>query len=149
MSLYKHRMALCLAELFLCLPVHADCRASSLGDVNFGAYDVFSNLPNTSGVGSLTIKCTGGKQSPAVMLSAGQSQNFVTRKLRSGENSLNYNLYTSAARNLVWGDGTGASGVMFANKSHTVVLDMYGSIPEGQDPAVGTYTDNIIVTINF
>lgn len=149
MNACKTRMALSLAGLFLVLPVHAACQFSSLGDVNFGAYDVFANLPNTSGVGSLTIKCTSGKPSPVVMLSAGQSQSFVARTLRSGENVLHYNLYTSAARNLVWGDGTGASEVMFANKNQTVVLAIYGSIPVGQDPAVGLYTDNIIVTINF
>lgn len=149
MSFNTYRMAVFLAGLFVFLPVRADCQFSSLGDVNFGTYDVFATQPNTSGVGSLIIKCTGGKQSPAVMLSAGQSQNYVTRTLRSGANALNYNLYTSAARNLVWGDGTGASGVMVADKNHTVVLNIYGSIPAGQDPAVGLYTDNIIVTIDF
>jgi spore coat protein U-like protein len=142
-------MAIFLAGLSVILPLHAKCDFSSIGDGNFGAYDVFSKLPNTSGVGSLRIKCTGGKQSPAVMLSAGQSHNFVVRTLRSGANALNYNLYTSAARNLVWGDGSGATGVMFADKNHTVVLDIYGSIPAGQDPAVGLYTDSIVVTIDL
>jgi spore coat protein U-like protein len=126
----------------------ADCRITSVSDVNFGSYDVFSTAPNQNGIGSLSIKCTSGS-SAIVKLSNGSSHSFAPRTLRNGNQVLNYNLYTSAARNIVWGDGSGGTSVMAVGKNHSDNLDVFGSIPEGQDAAVGTYTDSIVVTINF
>jgi spore coat protein U-like protein len=126
----------------------ADCRITSVSDVHFGSYDVFSTLPNQNGIGSLSIKCTGG-DSATVKLSNGSSHSFAPRTLRNGNQVLSYNLYTSAARNIVWGDGTGGTSVMAVGKNHSDHLDVFGRIPEGQDAAVGTYTDNIVVTIDF
>jgi spore coat protein U-like protein len=130
------------------MPTLANCKITSVSDVNFGAYDVFSTAPNINGVGSLSIRCTGGS-SAIVKLSHGLSHTFAPRTLRSGSNLLSYNLYTSATRSIVWGDGTGGTSVMSVGKNHSDNLDVFGSIPEGQDAAVGFYTDNIIVTINF
>jgi spore coat protein U-like protein len=69
--------------------------------------------------------------------------------MRSGRDVLNYNLYTSAARDVIWGDGTGGSSVMSTPKNQDVNLDVFGSIPEGQDPAVGTYSDIIVISVEF
>jgi spore coat protein U-like protein len=126
----------------------ADCRITSVSDVNFGVYDVFSSVPNQNGIGSLSIKCTGGS-SATVKLSNGSSHSFAQRTLRHGRDVLAYNLYTSAARNIVWGDGSGGTSVMAVGKNHSENLDIFGSIPEGQDAAVGVYTDVIGVTVDF
>jgi spore coat protein U-like protein len=69
--------------------------------------------------------------------------------MKSGRNSLGYNLYISAARNVVWGDGAGASSTMIVNKNRTTTLSVFGQIPAGQDVAVGIYTDSITIIINF
>jgi spore coat protein U-like protein len=135
--------------LGLPLSALAACQFTSVSDVNFGAYNVFARSPNHDGVGSLRIKCQGGGKAATVLLSSGQSQSFSPRTLRSGAQSLNYNLYTSAARTMVWGDGTAGTHTMSAGKNASTVLDVFGSIPEGQDPTVGNYTDNIVVTVNF
>jgi spore coat protein U-like protein len=138
-----------LLGLGLPLQALAACQLTSLSDVNFGAYNVFARSPNNDGVGSLRIKCQGSGKASTVMLSSGQSQSFAPRTLRSGAHSLNYNLYTSVSRTIVWGDGTAGTHTMSAGKNASTVLDVFGSIPEGQDPAVGNYSDNIVVTVNF
>jgi spore coat protein U-like protein len=138
-----------LLGLGLPLEALAACQFTSLSDVNFGAYNVFARSPNNDGVGSLRIKCQGGGKSSTVMLSSGQSQSFAPRTLRSGAHSLNYNLYTNASRTIVWGDGTAGTHTMSAGKNASTALDVFGSIPEGQDPPVGNYSDNIVVTVNF
>jgi spore coat protein U-like protein len=69
--------------------------------------------------------------------------------MKSGANLLNYNLYTSAARNVVWGDGTGGSNTMSATANGSTTLNIFGQIPASQDAAVGTYTDSITATVNF
>jgi spore coat protein U-like protein len=125
------------------------CAISSITSVDFGTYDVFSTFSNNNGIGSVSIDCQGGGSNLLVTLSSGQSNTYVSRTMRSGPNSLGYNLYTSAARNVVWGDGTGGSSTMMVNKNSTTTLSVFGQIPAGQDVAVGTYTDNITTIINF
>jgi spore coat protein U-like protein len=84
-----------------------------------------------------------------VKLSTGQSHSYATRLMRSGNDALEYNLYTSAARIVVWGDGSGASDVMAVDKNQNTTLSIFGSIPQGQDPAVGSYADSILISVEF
>jgi spore coat protein U-like protein len=144
----------CVAALLaaLSLPAFAagKCHFDSQTGVGFGEYSIFSAVPNDSGVGSISINCNGGQRhSVVVTLSAGHSNSYAARILSSGRNSLNYNLYTSAARTVVWGDGSGGSREMTVDGNKTTTLDVFGQIPAGQDAGVGNYTDTILVTVNF
>jgi spore coat protein U-like protein len=141
--------ALLLAAAPLPCAARTDCQISSVGDVGFGAYDVFSKVPNRAGVGTLRIKCQGGGPGATVKLSTGQSHSYATRQMRSGNDLLEYNLYTSASRSVVWGDGSGVSDVMTVYKNQSTTLSIFGSIPEGQDPAVGSYADSILISVEF
>jgi len=124
----------------------ASCTISTT-PVSFGIYNVFAMTPNNNGIGSLTIVCS--TDAGNVALSTGQSNNYAARVMRSGANPLTYNLYTSAARTTVWGDGSGGSRVMRAAEKATTIFSIYGQIPAGQDAAVGAYSDNIIATVTF
>jgi spore coat protein U-like protein len=128
----------------------SSCTFQTVTAVSFGAYNVFATGPNNNGVGSLTIRCVrGGGPAFAVTLSTGQSNNYASRVMKSGVNQLNYNLYTSAARTTVWGDGSGGSSAFAINADATTALSVFGRIPAGQDAAVGTYTDSITATVTF
>ena len=141
---------LLFAFLLQPLPVLASCRFTSVTGVSFGTYNVFTPISNTNGVGSLTISCNGGSAPGFVVtLSTGQSNTYSSRAMKNGGNSLNYNLYTSAARTVVWGDGTGGSNVMIAIKNGTTALNVFGEIPAEQDATVGIYTDSITAIVNF
>ncbi len=137
--------------ILLSLSVNAEaaCAINSISAVNFGTYDVFSTTANINGIGVISIRCQGGASSALVTLSAGLSNSYVVRSMRSAGSTLNYNLYTSAARMMVWGDGTGGSGTLSVVKNSNATLSIFGLIPAGQDISVGKYTDNIITTINF
>jgi spore coat protein U-like protein len=148
-----------------CLPVlaHAATCGVSAPAADFGAYDVFSTtaLTTTTTIGvtcTLTASDGGGNTDVAyvIAISAGASNAFVQRQMRSGSASLAYNLYTDSARTQVWGDGTGASRTVAASirlnpghsqdsNSHTV----YASAPAQQDAAVGAYADTLLVTITY
>lgn len=69
--------------------------------------------------------------------------------MKSGANILNYNIYTSASRTIVWGDGTGGSHTQTAYKNSTTTLNLFGQIPAAQDVANGIYIDDLIATVNF
>jgi spore coat protein U-like protein len=139
-----------LAALSVSAFAAGKCHFDSQTGVGFGDYSIFSTAPNNSGVGSLRINCNGGqKHSIVVTLSAGHSNGYAQREMTSGRNSLKYNIYTSAARSVVWGDGTGGSSKMIVDGDKSTILDVFGQIPAGQDAGVGSYTDNILVTVEF
>jgi spore coat protein U-like protein len=87
-----------------------------------------------------------------IALNAGQGAGatMASRKMSSGVNTVNYTMYTDAARNTVWGDGTAGSAVnSLTGTGGAQAIPVYGRIPSGQAPATGTYNDTILVTLTF
>jgi spore coat protein U-like protein len=71
------------------------------------------------------------------------------RKMKAGSATIAYQLYRDASRTLVWGntlntDTKGGSGDG-STQNHTV----YGRVPAQTTPAPGTYSDTIVVTIEY
>lgn len=137
---------LALAVLGLvCAPLHAACTVSTNG-VIFGNYDG-SEMP-----GNGTIMVTGCPASTpyTITLSPGFSGNFITRTMQNtgdASHTLSYNLYTDPSLANVWGNGTDSSTVSGTGTDGTYTV--YGRILAGQNPYVGTYSDAIIVTLQF
>jgi spore coat protein U-like protein len=69
--------------------------------------------------------------------------------MRSGNDLLEYNLYTSASRSVVWGNGSGVRDVKTVDKNQSTTRSIFGCIPEGQDPAVGSYADSILISVQL
>jgi spore coat protein U-like protein len=123
-------------------------------NINFGIYDVFSNMPKDS-TGSISVECDEAPP-PVVAIRIGPSSGsggFNPRQMRhtTRPDRLNYNLFIDSSRSVVWGDGTGG-GSTVANKvtkNKTWVSTLYGRIPAGQDVSVGTYADTVSVTITW
>ena len=152
--------------LWLCLATTATvanptCSVSSPG-LAFGSYDVFA-AGVTNGNATLTVKCDlnpppgNADINYTISLATGSSNSFVQRQMKSGANTFNYNLYTSNAYSVVWGDGTGStatvSGIMRlknSNPSQSNTHTVYGQIPALQDVAVANnYQDNVTVTVTY
>lgn len=137
-----------------------DCTVATTG-VAFGAYDATLATP-TDSVGNITVRCShigGGAQktSYTVALSAGSSGDFARRTMRAGNSTLEYNLFSSAARTQVWGNGSRGStlvgGSLLVNPGKFTINEMvhliYGRIPPLQSPEPGNYTDTVLVTLSF
>lgn len=153
--------ALTCTALFACAPARAiDCTIATTG-VAFGVYDPLLAGP-TDSAGSVTLRCThtGGGAARAVYtigLSAGNSGNFVQRELRAGTSILWYNLFDSAARTAVWGNGTAGSvlmrGTLVVNPGKFAINErshpIYGRIPAQQAVSTGSYSDTVLVTLTF
>ncbi len=118
-------------------------------DMQFGTY---VNTTVSTTTNTITVTCNDQTQY-SISLSPGNNggQNF-TRSLISGQNLLAYNIHQDSAYTQIWGDGTGGSTIknnLTANGS-AQVYTAYGKIPPmEQEPAVGTYTDTITVTVNY
>ncbi len=125
-------------------------------NVAFGNYQPFSS-GDIDVTGTIEVQCSlllslGG--SIALKLSMGSSGSYTTRTMKSGSNSLNYNLYSDSSRTTIWGDGTGAPlvtrtialGLLFVSFTNTV----YARLPAGQTTAaVGDYSDTITLTVEW
>lgn len=132
------------------------CMATATG-VSFGRYSPFSAF-NADDTGSVRIYCGGGVGTVAytIQLSRGTySTGFSLRRMGSGSNRLNYNLYTDPAHTIIWGDGN--SGTGFISDSLGVLRSgsgrdhvVYGRIPAHQAAAaVGSYSDTVTFTIIY
>ncbi len=130
----------------------------------FGTYSSPGGV-QTDSSSTLSVTCTPDvvllacNTSYSIALSAGTSASFSPRQLASGANRLNYNLYTSAARGTVWGDGSGGSSTV-SGTVNTSILSLlclpgtnnhtvYGRIPASQNVPAGVYADTITVTVTF
>jgi spore coat protein U-like protein len=136
-----------------------NCTASASG-IAFGIYNPLSALADAS-TGTLKITCNGSGTGSAnvtvnVTLSSGLSGSYATRKMFSGANALDYNIYWSTAYNQIVGDGTGGSFagsagpfVVTAGGSNFATGTLYGRIPASQDVAPGVYSDIITLTVTY
>jgi spore coat protein U-like protein len=136
-----------------------NCTASASG-IAFGIYSPLSAVADAS-TGTLKVTCNGSGTGSAnvtvnVTLSAGSSGSYATRKMFSGVNALNYNIYWSTAYNQIVGDGTGGSFagsagpfVVPAGGSNFATGTFYGLIPASQDVAPGAFSDVITVTVTY
>jgi spore coat protein U-like protein len=128
------------------------CTIITTTAVSFGAYHPFDDRPLDS-AGMLTLECAEvpAGSSLRITISRGQSGSFSPRRLRFRNHALLYNLFLDAARSMIWGDGTGGSAVYTARApaGRPLSIPIFGRIPPRQNVAPGTYTDRLILTVNY
>lgn len=132
-----------------------NCLVSS-ANLAFGNY-----TPNTgalTGSSNITVRCT--KTTPyTVSLNVGTTTGgtYAQRLLANGTNTLQYNLYTTAALTTIWGDGTGGTGTIAGtgngvSASSAITHTVHGQLPDNaanQDAPPGSYSDTITVTVTY
>lgn len=154
-------MAMLLAAALVPAASHAASTCNfSVSPVAFGTYSPVLATPDDS-AGTVTITCTNRPPpgfvdiSYVVRLGRGQAGSFATRQMAAGTSLLGYNLFVDAARTIVWGDGTAGTAVaatsfrLAGNKTESISHTIYGRIPARQAAQVGSYSDTIVVTLEF
>ena len=141
-----------LAAPFFCAPASA-CTISSAG-VAFGAYNPQS-AANDDSTGTVTLACAPTVTAPVVALSTGGSGTYSPRRMTNGAFNLNYNLYTTAARTVIWGNGIGGTvtqtltGGTVSGGIRNFSRTIYGRAPGSQNIGAGAYLDTITLTVTF
>jgi spore coat protein U-like protein len=129
------------------------CTIGAVG-VNYGAYNPQS-AANVDAAGSVSLACPTTVTSPIVALSKGGSGTYSPRRMTNGTFNLNYNLYTAAARTVIWGDGTGGtvtvtlSGGTISGGTRNFNRNIFGRVPGSQNVGAGSYSDTITLTVTF
>ncbi len=113
---------------------------------------IFGNYTSVTldGTTTVTVVCT--LSTPyQVTLNAGTGTGatVAVRKLTNGAVTLNYSLYSDAARATVWGATIGTDSVGGTGTGLTQALTVYGRIPAGQFPTPGAYSDVVTATITY
>ena len=116
----------------------------------------FGNIPtpinsNVDAASTITATCSANTPyTVALSTGVGTGATFASRKMSSGANALSYTAYIDANRTTVWGDGTGRSSLSNQTGSGAAqAITVYGRVPAGQSPAIGSYTDTVTVTVTF
>ncbi len=128
--------------------------ACSVGNSSlaFGSFNTLTGSNNVDSTGTITVSCFLQLSAYTIALATGGSGTYSPRRMASGGNTLDYNLYTDAGYSQIWGDGTGGSftvagSVLIGSRNHTV----YGRIPLStqRGASVGSYGDSITITITY
>ncbi|MCA0403676.1 MAG: spore coat U domain-containing protein [Proteobacteria bacterium] len=141
-----------------CIGLGCTCTTSATG-LAFGSYNPLLNV-NVDNMNTVSVTCSalivGLDVSYVIALNPGLNGSFTTsRRMKNGtSNFLNYNIYTTTARTVVWGDGTSSTATI----SDAYLLNLlsvtrnytaYGRIPSAQNPIPGSYTDTVTVTVTY
>lgn len=140
-----------------CIGLGCTCTASAT-PVAFGTYNPISGVA-LNNTGNIAVTCSallvGLNVSYDIALNAGQNGTFAARAMKNLTSLLQYNLYNTAARTTIWGDGTAGTvkvsdGYLLNLLSVTRNYTVYGTLPASQNvPPATTYSDLITVTVTY
>lgn len=128
--------------------VNAVCEVTAT-DLSFGAYTSTAGSPLT---GTTLLRATCSPNSTySIGLNEGTSPgaSVNARKMVSGAQTLNYQLYSDAQRSTIWGNTTGTDTVTGVGTGAAVDHTVYGSVPAKQVVPAGDYQDTITVRIYY
>lgn len=158
------QLCLVIQLVALASSAYAGCGITTSTGIAFATYDVFSAVDNDA-QGSITVICNIGAAPPnppvdiTITISTSPTSGSINpRQMRdpvSGDR-LNYNLFTNAARTIVWSDNPASPNTVFLNNmrrnSPARTTQVYGRIFAGQDVSAGSYSDGaagLTVTITW
>lgn len=127
------------------------CNAVTATAMSFPTYQPDAATPSTAN-STIKVKCT-KNSAITISLDKGTTTGGTTsvRKMRNAAGStLDYGLYSDAAFNQNWDDGTNKVSATGVGLSTDLVFTVYGRIPVSQlDSEPGSYTDTITVTVGY
>lgn len=125
--------------------VAANCTVSA-GTLGFGSY----SGSQVNATASVSVNCSNGA-AYQVGMSGGSNLNGTTRRMAGPLSSfLTYQLYSNSLRTVAWGDGSALGARVSGTGSGAAqTLTVYGRIPAGQSPAAGSYSDSVVVTVEY
>ena len=127
----------------------------SAGALTFGSYDPTASADNDA-TAAITSTCTAGGAAKITMSEGaapitGSTTAVPKRAMKtSGETPqmLAYHLYSNTDRTTVWGNTEGTGKAITADGS-AQNFTAYGRIAQGQTVGAGTFSDSVLVTLNY
>lgn len=126
------------------------CQVST-SNINFGSASSLGGVLHANG--SVSVTCT-MSDNYTITLGTGSTSGatLTDRRMQGpGGNVAHYELYTSSAYSTIWGDGVsgGTGNVTGVGNATQQTHTVYGQVQAQTTPALGSYTDAVIVTVNY
>jgi spore coat protein U-like protein len=139
------------ADFDVSITLQNDCTIT-FNDINHGTVPSLAADRDADSVGD-NITCSFA-DSYTIALNVGTGGGtYATRTLANGPNTLNFNVYSDAARTTIWGDGSGGSAVLTKTSTGGGVadaIDVHSRVFGGQTgKPEGTYSSTITATATF
>ena len=144
------------ASLTVQITITASCTINA-ATLDFGSNAGTALLAaNVDAATSLSVTCTNGTPY-AVGMDNGANVSGAQRRMKSGANFLNYNLYVDSARTNAWTTSASSTTCTSANSCYLGTgngvaqpISIYGRVPTvGTAPAPGAYNDTVTMTITY
>lgn len=142
------RVAVCFGMMLTASTAKAGCVTTATG-VSFGSYHAQAPTPDDA-AGAIGVSCDNNSpQIVTISIGTGSSGSYTARRMSSGGNALQYNLFSDPSRLQVWGDGTAGTATVTLSFRRSASATVYGRIPTNQLVQAGTYGDTIFVTVEY
>jgi spore coat protein U-like protein len=130
------------------MTVASSCVINSTTTMDFGTVGVLTANQDTSS--TLAVQCTNTTPYDVGLdAGIGTGATVAVRKMTNGSKTINYSLYTDAARTTVWGNTVGTDTVHAIGNGASQSYTVYGRAPAQTTPAAAAYTDTITVTVTY
>jgi len=126
-------------NLVVTASVEAACTITSVGDINFGAYDPTSSSPLDAD-GNMKFRCVKGTTYKTYIVG--------TRSMTNGTDTLSFALYTDSNRTTVFPSDNSGSGAQ-ASSNQEITVPIYGRVAAQQDVSVGNYSRTLTATVEY
>jgi spore coat protein U-like protein len=123
------------------------CDTYVTGDLNFGQVTSARIANAIAGTTDIGLTCT-NLTAWNIGLDNGQNANGNVRRMRLGSNYVTYELYRDSAYSSRWGNTIGTDTASGTGTGGAQTVRVYGQVPV-QNPAAGSYSDVITVTITY
>lgn len=124
---------------------NATCQITQVPNIQFSCPP--TSAGSCAATNTLSLICSG--ETISGTLSTGSSNSYSPRTLRTVSNTvLDYNVYLDANQQQIFGNGAQATSMLNATCSGTCNYVLY-SYTLGGNVQAGSYTDNLILTINY
>ena len=115
-------------------------RIITIGDIAFGNYDP-TDATATDANGSVTVRATKGLAYKVYIA--------ADRTMTDGTDTLTYELYSDAARTSAWGSTNPTAESYTSTSNAPSAKTIYGRVAALQDVQAGSYTDTVVITLEW
>jgi spore coat protein U-like protein len=139
------------ANLNIAVTVDSACSVSTtaLGFTSYAPLSIHATSPD-DGTGVVTLICTTGTVATLGLgggLYAAGGQPYLSDG--SGAHFIPYTLYQDSSHSIIWGMNGNAMILAAAPNSNERAFTVYGRIPAALSVGGGSYTDTVLVSVNF
>jgi len=130
--------------------IQASCTVSApAAGLDFGTAGVLT--ANIDQSANLTVQCTNTLPYRILLgAGAGTGATVTTRNMTGTAGAIvNYALYRDSTRALNWGETIGTDAFTGTGNGAAQSIPVYGRVPAQTTPAAGTYTDTVLVTVDY